>query len=104
MAGGTSIDDATLHAAARDCRSASESVNAEAGKVRGAKESVAARWRGGASNTFQNVIDAWLGDTNKLLEALGGISDLLDKTGTAHRANEDQQDQMFGRFNSAINR
>jgi len=104
MAGGTSIDDATLHAAANDCRSASESVTGEAGKVRGAKENVAARWKGGASNTFQNVIDAWLGDANKLLEALGAISDLLDKTATTHRANEDSQDQMFGKFNSAINR
>lgn len=104
MAGGTSIDDATLHAAANDCRSASDAVTAEARKVQQAKETVAARWRGGASNTFQNVIDAWLGDANKLLEALGGISDLLDKTGTAHRSNEEQQDQMFNKFNSAINR
>lgn len=103
MAGGTSIDDATLHAAANDCRSAAESVTGEAGKVRGAKENVAARWRGGASNTFQNVIDAWLGDTNKLLEALHGISDLLDKTATTHRSNEEQQDSMFGKFNAAIN-
>jgi len=104
MAGGTSIDDATLHAAASDCRSAAESVTGESAKVRQAKESVAARWRGGASNTFQHVIDAWLEDANKLLEALGGISDLLDKTGTTHRANEEQQDQMFNKFNSAINR
>ncbi len=100
----TNIDAATLHAAANDCRSAMESVTGEANKVRGAKENVAARWRGAASNTFQNVIDAWLGDTNKLLEALNGISDLLDKTGTSHTSNEQEQDQMFSRFNSAINR
>jgi len=104
MASGTEIDAATLHAAASDCRSASESVTGEASKVRGAKESVAARWKGGASNTFQSVIDAWLGDANKLLEALGAISDLLDKTGSTHTANEEEQDQMFGKFNSAINR
>ena len=103
MAGGISIDDATLHAAANDCRGAVEAVTGEASKVRGAKENVAARWRGGASNTFQNVMDAWLADTNKLLEALHGISDLLDKTATTHRSNEEQQDQMFGKFNSAIN-
>jgi len=103
MADGTKIDDATLHAAANDCRSAQDNVKAEAGKVRNAKETVAARWRGGASNTFQSVIDAWLGDTNKLLEALNGISELLDKTGTAHRSNEEHQDSMFNKFNSAIN-
>jgi WXG100 family type VII secretion target len=103
MAGETRIDDATVHAAANDCRSASESVTGEANKVRGAKEAVAAQWAGAASNTFQGVIDAWLGDTNKLLEALGAISDLLDKTATTHRANEEQQDQMFSKFNAAIN-
>ena len=103
MAGNTRIDDATLHAAANDCRSASENVTGEANKVRGAKEAVAAQWRGAASNTFQSVIDAWLNDCNKLLEALGGISDLLDKTGTTARANEEEQDQMFNKFNSAIN-
>jgi WXG100 family type VII secretion target len=103
MAGGTEIDDATLHAAANDCRSAQESVTGEAGKVRNAKETVGARWHGTASNTFQNVIDAWLQDSNKLLEALGGISDLLDKTGTTHRTNEENQESMFGKFNSAIN-
>jgi WXG100 family type VII secretion target len=101
---GTSIDDATLHAAANDCRSAQEAVTSEARKVSQAKETVAARWRGDASNMFQNVIDAWLGDANKLLEALGAISDLLDKTGTANRSNEENQNQMFGKFNSAINR
>ncbi len=104
MADGTRIDDATLHAAANDCRSASDNVTAEASKVRTAKETVAARWRGGASNTFQGVIDAWLVDTNKLLEALGAISDLLDKTATTHRANEEEQDQTFNKFNAAINR
>ena len=104
MADKTRIDDATLHQAASDCRAAAENVTGEAGKVRNAKENVAARWRGAASNTFQGVIDAWLGDANKLLEALNGISDLLDKTATTHRANEDQQDSMFTKFNSAINR
>ena len=103
MAGETRIDDATLYAAANDCRSAAENVTGEANKVRGAKEAVGAQWKGAASNTFQSVIDAWLGDANKLLEALGGISDLLDKTGKTARANEDEQDQMFSKFNAAIN-
>jgi WXG100 family type VII secretion target len=103
MADGTRIDDTTLHSAANDCRTAMDNVNAEASKVRGAKESVAARWRGGASNTFQSVMDKWLVDANKLLEALQGISELLDKTASTHRSNEDQQDSMFNKFNAAIN-
>jgi WXG100 family type VII secretion target len=103
MADGTSIDDATLHAAAQDCRRAMESVTGEKGKVRNAKESVAAQWRGAASMTFQNVMDSWDQQANKLLEALSGIADLLDKTGTTHRQNEEEQDSMFNQFNAAIN-
>lgn len=103
MADGTVMDDATVHQAAKDCRSASDNVTAESVKVRNARDQVAARWRGAASNTFQSVMDAWLADARKLLEALNGISDLLDRTANTHRANEEQQDQMFARFNS-INR
>jgi WXG100 family type VII secretion target len=101
---GTEIDVATLNAAAEDCNAAQEAVRTEAGKVRSAKENVAARWKGSAANTFGSVIEAWLNDTNKLLEALQGISDLLKKTGATHSANEAEQDAMFGQFNAAINR
>jgi len=103
MADGTRIDDATLHAAANDCRSAVENVTSEATKVRNARDNVAAQWAGGASNTFQSVIDAWLGDANKLMEAMNAISELLDKTATTHRTNEENQDSMFAKFNSMIN-
>jgi WXG100 family type VII secretion target len=103
MAGEIRIDDATLYQAASDCRSAVESVRGESTKVRNAKDTVAARWHGGASNTFQGVIDAWITDAGKLMEAMNGIADLLDKTGKTHRANEEQQDQLFSKFNSVIN-
>lgn len=100
---GTSIDDATLHAAAGDCRSAVEQVQGESTKVRNSRDTVAATWQGAASTTFQNVIDAWIGDCTKLQEAMNAIADLLDKTATTHRANEEEQDSMFSKFNSMIN-
>jgi WXG100 family type VII secretion target len=103
MAGSTSIDDATLHAAANDCRSAMELVTGEAKKVDASKQEVAATWQGAASTTFQRVLDEWGSQAGKLLMALSDIADLLDKTGTTNRANEEQQDQMFNAFNSAIN-
>lgn len=98
------VDDATLHAAANDTRTAATEVRGEASKVRSAKETVAARWQGNASTTFQNVIDAWLADAGKLLEALDAIGDLLDKTANIQRANEEEQDSMFAKFNQALNR
>jgi WXG100 family type VII secretion target len=103
MAGSTNIDDATLHAAANDCRSAMELVTGEAKKVAASKQEVAATWQGAASMTFQRVLDEWDAQAGKLLGALSDISDLLDRTGTNARANEEQQDQMFNQFNAAIN-
>jgi WXG100 family type VII secretion target len=104
MAEQTRMDDATVHQAANDCRSAVDTTNEEVRKIRAARERVAARWQGAASNAFQGVMDAWVVEAGKLMEAMGGIADLLDKTGSTHRANEEDQNQMFNKFNSAINR
>ncbi len=104
MAEQTRMDDATLHQAANDCRSTVESVNDQVRTVRQAREQVAARWQGAASNAFQGVMDSWVVEAGKLMEAMNGIADLLDKTGSTHRANEEEQNQMFSTFNSAINR
>ena len=101
---GTEVDVATLNAAATDCREAQDAVRKEQSNVRMAKENVAARWKGRASMTFQNVMQLWLDDADKLLVALNDISDLLDKTGATQTANEQSQDDMFNQFNSAINR
>jgi WXG100 family type VII secretion target len=100
---GTSIDDATLHAAANDCRSGVEQVQGEQTKVRNTRDTVAASWQGAASTTFQGVMDAWGADCGKLMEAMNAIADLLDQTATTHRANEEEQDTMFAKFNSMIN-
>lgn len=104
MAEQTRMDDATLHQAANDCRSSVDSVNEQVKAVRQARENVAARWQGAASNAFQGVMDAWIAEAGKLMEAMNGIADLLDKTGTTHRANEEEQNSMFSKFNAAINR
>jgi len=104
MAEQTRMDDATVHQAANDCRSAMDSVTEETRKIRGAREQVAARWQGQASSAFQGVMEAWIVEAGKLMEAMGGIADLLDKTGSTHRSNEEEQNSMFNKFNSAINR
>ena len=103
MAERTSIELATLHSAANDCRSAVENVTSEATKVRNTRDAVAATWQGAASRTFGAVIDAWLAESNKLMEAMNNIADLLDRTANIQRTNEEEQDSMFAQFNSMIN-
>jgi WXG100 family type VII secretion target len=104
MAEQTRMDDASVHQAANDCRSAVDSVNDEIRKVRAAREQVATQWQGQASNAFQGVMDAWMVEAGKLMEAMTGIAQLLDKTADTHRTNEEEQNSMFNKFNSAINR
>ena len=88
---GTKIDVATLHAAADRLHRppGRHPGRGHQGPLReGQRRGPVA---GRASNTFQGVIDAWLADTDKLIEAMNGIADLLEKTGTTH-SNEEEQD------------
>lgn len=80
-----------------------DAIKGEASKVRNSRDNVAATWQGVASNTFQGVIDKYLVDTDKLLNALDNISGLLEKNANVARTNEEEQDKMFGQFNSVIN-
>ena len=40
-------------------------------------------------------MERWNGDVSKLTSAMGDIADLLDKSGTQHHTNEEEQAQMF---------
>ena len=45
----------------------------------------------------------WNEDTAKLLTAMDNIADLLDKSGTTHQVNDEEQQQMLDKFHSALN-
>jgi uncharacterized protein YukE len=45
----------------------------------------------------------WNEDVAKLLQAMDNIADLLDKSANTHQANDEQQNEMLNKFQSALN-
>lgn len=97
------VDHATLHQAASDVRHVEEEVSGDLTRLRGIVQGLAGAWQGTAGTAYQNLMLKWDGDVNKLLKALSDIADLLDKSGTQHQVNDEQQQQNLNRFHSLLN-
>ena len=97
------VDQATLHTAASDVRSTRTEVDGELKKLWGVVDDLAIAWKGQASTGFQQLMSNWNISTDKLLVAMDGIADLLDKSGTLHQVNDEEQQQMLDKFHAAIN-
>lgn len=103
MAEQIEVDAATLHQAAGDVRSTRGEVDGDLAKLWNTVDDLAMAWKGDASSGFQQLMNRWNEDVKKLLTAMDDIADLLDKSGTQHEVNEQEQSQMMSRFNSALN-
>ncbi|MGA3561757.1 WXG100 family type VII secretion target [Melissospora conviva] len=97
------VDHATLHTAASDVRSTRQDVDGELKKLWNVVDDLALAWKGGASTGFQQLMTRWNEDTAKLLVAMDSIAELLDKSGTTHQVNDEEQKQMLDKFQSALN-
>jgi WXG100 family type VII secretion target len=102
MAGPFEVDHATLHTAANDVRSTRSEVDGELKKLWNVVDDLAIAWQGSASTGFQNLMNQWNQDTEKLQQALDSIAELLDKSGTTHQVNDEEQQQMLDKFHSAL--
>jgi WXG100 family type VII secretion target len=97
------VDAATLHGAAKDVRATRTEVDGQLKSLGGVVDELAVAWQGSASGGFQQLMTRWNGDVIKLLHAMDEIADLLDKSGTTHSANDEQQQQALGRIHQALN-
>jgi WXG100 family type VII secretion target len=97
------IDHATLHTAANDVRTVRGEVDGDLKRLWGVVDDLAIAWQGQASTGFQSLIQRWDGDAKKLLLALDDIAALLDRSGTTHQVNDEQQQQMLDRIHSTLN-
>ncbi|KIR64861.1 WXG100 family type VII secretion target [Micromonospora harpali] len=97
------VDASTLHTAANDVRSTRGDVDGELKKLWNVVDDLAMAWKGQASSGFQQLMLRWNEDTAKLLTAMDNIADLLDKSGTTHQVNDEEQQQMLDKFHAALN-
>ena len=97
------VDHATLHTAANDVRTTRGEVNGQLKTLGAVVDDLAVAWKGVAATSFQQLMTRYNGDASKLLQAMDAIADLLDMSGTQHAANDENQNQMLNKFNSALN-
>jgi WXG100 family type VII secretion target len=97
------VDHATLHTAANDVRTTRDEVDGEMKKLWNVVDDLAIAWQGKASTGFQSLMTRWDEDVKQLQKALSDIADLLDKSGTTHQVNDEEQQQMLDKFHSALN-
>ena len=97
------VDHATLHTAANDVRAVRGDVDTQLKNLWNVVDDLAMAWQGQASGGFQKLMERWNQDAKSLLNALDNISTLLDKSGTQHQVNDEQQQQMLDRIHGALN-
>lgn len=96
------VDHATLHNAANDVRNTRSEVDGELKKLSGLVGEIGSQWQGQAATAFQQLGQRWGEDTNKLLQALSDIADLLDKSGTQHSVNDEEQQSSMNSIMNAL--
>ena len=96
-------DVETLHKAATDIRSTRGDVEGDLRTLWGTVDDLAIAWKGAASGGFQQLMQRWDGDVKKLLQAMGDIADLLDKSATTHQVNDENSNSMMQKFGGALN-
>lgn len=97
------VDQATLRAAAADARSTRSDVDGDLRRLQGLVQQMATAWRGQAGLGFQNLMQRWEQDTQKLLAALDGIAELLGSSAAQHEATDEAEQAAMGRIHSALN-
>ena len=103
MTGPFEVEHSSLHTAAKDVRATAQDVSGDLQKLWGVVDDLAIAWQGEASAGFQRLMRRWDDDSKALLNALGDIADLLDKSANTHQANDEQQNQMLDKFHSVLN-
>ncbi len=98
------VDHATLHTAANDVRSTRDEIQGDLSKLESlVQQDLASAWQGTAAGSFQHLMQRWHDDSKTLMQAMQDIADLLDKSGTNHQVNDENQQQMIDKIHSALN-
>ena len=98
--GGIAMDAATVRKAANDVRSTRGNVDGELSAIRGVCDELAAGWTGQAGTSFQNAMQHWDRNADKLLQALDEIADMLDGGANEQEAQDEEQAGEFNKFDT----
>jgi WXG100 family type VII secretion target len=102
MAGsfGTTVD--VMQKAAQQVQQVSEEINGELRTLLSQLEPVSAGWKGQASAAFQQLMQRWNEDAQKLTQALQAIAESLDASTKNYSAAEDSNSSQISRISAIL--
>ncbi|GAA3453715.1 MULTISPECIES: WXG100 family type VII secretion target [Dactylosporangium] len=103
MSGTSSVDFTTLYQAAKDVRGVREEVNGEIRAFDGTVAHMLSGWRGAAATAFQGLAGQWQQDIGRVLLALDGIADALEKSAGMHQQTDADQQAAVNSIIAGIN-
>jgi WXG100 family type VII secretion target len=103
MSGTSSVDFTTLYQAAKDVRSVKSEIDGEVRNFDGAVSQMLGGWRGSAATAFGGLAQQWQQDIGKILTALEGIAETLEKSAGMHQRNDEEQQSSVNSIISSIN-
>jgi WXG100 family type VII secretion target len=102
MAGGYGTDVAVMQKAASQIRQTSDEINGELRSLLALLEPLASQWRGEAATAFQQLIERWQQDANKLTQALGGIADGMSSSSSSYSSSEEANRSQIANIMSGL--
>lgn len=93
---GTQTD--VMRKAAQQVHQTSDDINAELRSLLSQLEPVASSWKGTAASAFQQLMQRWHEDGQKLTQALAGIAEALDSSTTGYTQVEEQNSSQISKI------
>lgn len=103
MAGGaygTSIEE--MQSAGNHVYEVNDSVQGQLSALRNQLAPLAGAWRGQAATAFQTLMERWDANARTLNEALRGIGEAIQASGTTYQAQEEQQQQSMSNIANTL--
>ncbi|WP_344491639.1 WXG100 family type VII secretion target [Glycomyces endophyticus] len=89
------MDADTVHQAAVDTFNTKQDVDGVLADLKSLVESLIESWRGAGSTAFSGVMEVWNTESADLMEALQGIGEMLDSSGTAATETDETDASSF---------
>jgi WXG100 family type VII secretion target len=101
MAGYTT-DQATLDKAASNMLNTQDQLNSALTKMASELEPLRTAWKGDASTAFQNLIERFQGDAQKMNQALEQIANTMSQNASKYAAQEQEQQQAMSQITNML--
>lgn len=102
MAGEISKQDQALSRAANLVAEARQELNGQLQQLGGKLQGIGSQWRGSGAAAFNNVMERWNADAQKIIQSLEAFEDNLEKSESTYTAADDAQSAAFSKLSGRL--